>query len=68
VENPFRDDGPVDKTMSFVALGVSLTLFLSGLAMYRRGASPLWPLAGGIVVALNCRAAYRRLRSWRRRG
>jgi hypothetical protein len=65
VENPFRDGGPVDKTMSFVALGVSLVLFVSGLAMYRRGASPLWPLAGGIVVSLNCHAVYRRLRSWR---
>ncbi|MFF3397159.1 hypothetical protein ACFYW6_01355 [Streptomyces sp. NPDC002659] len=67
MENPFRNGGPADKAMPYVSLIVSANLLAMGVMMYGEGASPLWPLAGGVLVLLACHEIYRQIRSRRDR-
>ncbi|NEA73818.1 hypothetical protein [Streptomyces sp. SID13588] len=62
MENPFRDSGPFDKAMPYLSLIVSAALLITGLSMYRQGASPWWAIAAGVMVLLACHGIYRQVR------
>lgn len=67
MQNPFRDDGPLDWATSFGSLAVSVLLLVNGISDYRNGSSFGWPLTGGALVLLAIRGIYRQVIRHRRR-
>ena len=66
MQNPFRDDGPLDITMGLLGLLLSIALLWKGVQTARNGGSWWWALSAGAMVVLSLHGLYRRHRAKRR--
>ncbi|GAA2131953.1 hypothetical protein GCM10009760_06340 [Kitasatospora kazusensis] len=60
MRNPFRADGPVQRTMPFLGLALAVDLYLQSRSL-------LWALSAGVMAVPSCHEIYRQIRSYRRK-
>ncbi|MGX4694872.1 hypothetical protein [Streptomyces sp. JNUCC 63] len=60
MQNLFRNGGPVDIAMGWLAVLLSTMLLMKGIELARHGASLWWPVIAGAMVVLSLHGLYRR--------